>query len=83
VALLPMGDEHTMGPREAAVATRLLGVRRVVPMHYGIAAGSDDAPQRFRAALDDLGLDDVEVLTLRPGDATAWDATRGALTEAP
>jgi L-ascorbate metabolism protein UlaG (beta-lactamase superfamily) len=29
-----MGDEHTMGPTEAAVATRLLGVRRVVPMHY-------------------------------------------------
>jgi L-ascorbate metabolism protein UlaG (beta-lactamase superfamily) len=83
VALLPMGDEHTMGPREAAVATRLLGVRRVIPMHYGIAPGSDDAPRLFREALDDLGLNDVEVLTLRPGDTTTWDAARSALADSP
>jgi L-ascorbate metabolism protein UlaG (beta-lactamase superfamily) len=80
VALLPMGDEHTMGPREAAVATRLLGVSRVVPMHYGIAPGSDDVPRRFRAALDDLGLRSVEVIALRPGDSTSWDAAGSDLT---
>ena len=80
VALLPMGDEHTMGPREAAVATRLLGVRRVVPMHYGIAPGSDDVPRRFRAALDALGLGSVEVLALRPGEGITWDAAASALT---
>jgi L-ascorbate metabolism protein UlaG (beta-lactamase superfamily) len=74
VALLPMGDEHTMGPAEAAVATRLLGVRRVVPMHYGIAPGSQDVPQRFRAALDRAGLPDVEVLAMQPGDTITWDA---------
>jgi L-ascorbate metabolism protein UlaG (beta-lactamase superfamily) len=75
VALLPMGDEHTMGPTEAAVATRLLGVRRVVPMHYGIEPGSQDVPERFRAALDLAGLRDVEVLPMQPGDTTTWDAT--------
>jgi L-ascorbate metabolism protein UlaG (beta-lactamase superfamily) len=35
VALLPIGDHFTMGPREAAVALELLGVRRCVPCHYG------------------------------------------------
>lgn len=80
VALLPMGDEHTMGPREAAVATRLLGVRRVVPMHYGITPGSADVPRRFRAELDELGLSSVEVLALRPGDSTRWDARECTLT---
>jgi L-ascorbate metabolism protein UlaG (beta-lactamase superfamily) len=79
VALLPMGDHHTMGPAEAAVATRLLGVRRVVPMHYGIEPGSDDVPERFRAALDGIGLRDVEVLRMRPGDRMDWDAAGAAL----
>jgi len=34
VAMLPIGDLFTMGPREAAYAIRLLGVKHVVPMHY-------------------------------------------------
>lgn len=35
VAILPIGDHFTMGPREAAVAARLVGAARVVPSHYG------------------------------------------------
>ena len=35
VALLPIGDHFTMGPREAALALELLGVKRCVPCHYG------------------------------------------------
>ena len=35
VAVLPIGDHFTMGPREAAVALELLGVKRCVPCHYG------------------------------------------------
>jgi L-ascorbate metabolism protein UlaG (beta-lactamase superfamily) len=80
VALLPMGDEHTMGPDEAAVATRLLGVRRVVPMHYGIAPGSQDVPERFRAALDRAGLHHVDVLVMQPGDTITWDAVGSAFS---
>jgi L-ascorbate metabolism protein UlaG (beta-lactamase superfamily) len=34
LAMLPIGDRFTMGPREAAYAIRLLGVTDVVPMHY-------------------------------------------------
>lgn len=72
LALLPMGDHHTMAPPEAAVATRLLNVARVVPMHYGIAPESRDAPARFRAALGDRGLRDVEVVDMAPGDTIPW-----------
>jgi L-ascorbate metabolism protein UlaG (beta-lactamase superfamily) len=74
LALLPMGDQHTMGPGEAAVATRLLKVGRVVPMHYGITPESRGAPAAFRDALDDLGLGDVEVIELRPGESLSWPA---------
>jgi L-ascorbate metabolism protein UlaG (beta-lactamase superfamily) len=35
VAVLPIGDYFTMGPREAAVALELLGWPRCVPCHWG------------------------------------------------
>jgi hypothetical protein len=35
LALLPIGDFYTMGPREAAKACELLKVPRVIPMHWG------------------------------------------------
>src|SRR5437879_12313030 len=34
VAMLPIGGLFTMGPREAAYAIRLLGVKHVLPMDY-------------------------------------------------
>jgi L-ascorbate metabolism protein UlaG (beta-lactamase superfamily) len=65
VALLPIGGLFTMGPREAAAATRLLGVKTVVPMHYGTfppLAGTPDELVR------ELGTSDVQVVALRPGE---------------
>ena len=35
IAFLPIGDPFTMGPKGAALAAKMLGVRQVVPMHYG------------------------------------------------
>ena len=35
VAFLPIGGHYTMGPREAAIAAELLGVKHVIPIHYG------------------------------------------------
>jgi L-ascorbate metabolism protein UlaG (beta-lactamase superfamily) len=35
IAFLPIGDRFTMGPEEAAIAAEWLGVKTVVPMHYG------------------------------------------------
>jgi L-ascorbate metabolism protein UlaG (beta-lactamase superfamily) len=35
LAVVPIGDHYTMGPREASVAIELLGVKRVVPCHWG------------------------------------------------
>ena len=76
IALLPMGDHHTMGPREAAYATKLLGVRQVVPMHYGISPESRTAPDRFRRELREFGLDGVEVLDMAPGESLTWQQER-------
>jgi len=35
VAIIPIGDFYTMGPKQAAVALELLGVQRCVPCHWG------------------------------------------------
>jgi L-ascorbate metabolism protein UlaG (beta-lactamase superfamily) len=62
VAILPIGDHFTMGPREAAVALELLGVKRCVPCHYGtfpILSGTPDALRE---------LTDVELLVPEPGE---------------
>jgi L-ascorbate metabolism protein UlaG (beta-lactamase superfamily) len=66
LALLPMGDHHTMAPAEAAIATRLLDVPRVIPMHYGITPESRRAPHDFREALHNLRLD-VDMVEMTPG----------------
>ena len=34
LALLPIGDNYTMGPDDAVEAAKLLNARTVVPIHY-------------------------------------------------
>ncbi|QJX45830.1 metal-dependent hydrolase [Hymenobacter taeanensis] len=51
VAILPIGDRYTMGPREAAYAAGLLGVHHVVPFHYGTFASLVGTPEQLRAHL--------------------------------
>jgi L-ascorbate metabolism protein UlaG (beta-lactamase superfamily) len=77
LALLPIGDHHTMGPVEAAEATRLLAVEEVVPMHYGVTPGSEDAPAAYREALDAAGLGAVRTFVMTPGQTVTWDRTAG------
>ena len=58
VAILPIGDFFTMGPMEAAEAIRLLGVKTVVPTHYGTFGAARPARPtscaRRRADVDGL-----------------------------
>jgi len=66
IALLPIGDYFTMGPREAAYATRLLGVRHVVPMHYATFPVLTGTPEEFRELTRDIvGL---EIHEMKPGE---------------
>ena len=67
VALLPIGDFYTMGPKEAAVAVRMLGVNHVIPMHYGTFPILTGTPAALREALQGLGLGHVEVIEMKPG----------------
>jgi L-ascorbate metabolism protein UlaG (beta-lactamase superfamily) len=66
VAVLPIGDHFTMGPREAAVALELLGVKRCVASHYGTFPLLTGTPERLRELARNLGLS-VEILAPEPG----------------
>jgi L-ascorbate metabolism protein UlaG (beta-lactamase superfamily) len=74
VACLPIGGHFTMGPRGAAKAVELLGVRAVVPLHYGTFPILSGTPGELRAALRERGLGSVEVLESQPGQEVSWSA---------
>ena len=67
-AILPIGDHYTMGPREAAVALELLGVRSCIPCHYGTFPLLHGTPDQLRE------LTDVEVLAPAPGETVTLSA---------
>lgn len=67
IALLPIGDFYTMGPRSAAEAIRLLGVKTVIPMHYGTFPILVGTPDELRKEADDVA--GLEVVDLKPGDS--------------
>ena len=68
IAFLPIGDHYTMGPKAAAIAARMLGVRQVVPMHYGTFPVLTGTPDELKRLVDPHGID---VLVLKPGQTAA------------
>lgn len=60
LAILPIGDWYTMGPREAAVALELLGAPRCVPCHWGTFPLLTGTPAALRELAPDVDIVDVE-----------------------
>ena len=55
VAFLPIGDRFTMGPEDAAIAAEWLGVKAIVPMHYGTFPELTGTPDELRTIADREG----------------------------
>jgi L-ascorbate metabolism protein UlaG (beta-lactamase superfamily) len=68
IAFLPIGGHYTMGPREAALAIELLGVKRVVPIHWGTFPILAGTPAQLREELGTRGVEGVEVVDMEPGE---------------
>ena len=64
IAFLPIGDRFTMDPVAAARACEFLGVRQVVPMHWGTFPLLTGTPAELKARVEPR----VQVLELKPGD---------------
>ena len=65
IGFLPIGDHYTMGPEQAAKACELLGIKQVVPMHYGTFPALTGTPAKLRELVAPRG---VQVLELKPGE---------------
>ncbi len=65
IAFLPIGDHYTMGPDTAAMAAKWLGVRLVVPMHWGTFPLLTGTPAMLKEHLAGTGID---VLEVKPGE---------------
>jgi L-ascorbate metabolism protein UlaG (beta-lactamase superfamily) len=65
VALLPIGDNFTMGPEDAARAVEFIEPRVVIPMHYNTFDLIKQDPQDFARRVGDR----AEVKILKPGES--------------
>ena len=66
IACLPIGDVYTMGPREAAYAIKLLGVKHVIPMHYATFPALTGTPEGLREECK--GIEGLQIHALKPGE---------------
>ena len=56
VALLPIGDNFTMGIEDAAIAADLLNATVTIPMHYNTFDVIEKNPEDFIKHLNDKGM---------------------------
>jgi L-ascorbate metabolism protein UlaG (beta-lactamase superfamily) len=65
VAMLPIGGHFTMGPREAALAVRLLEPKIVLPLHFGSYPPLKGRPEELAALIDAS----VQLVLWSPGES--------------
>ncbi|MEM4653678.1 MAG: metal-dependent hydrolase [Candidatus Nezhaarchaeales archaeon] len=67
VVLVPIGGHYTMGPREAALALKVLAPKVAIPMHYAtfpvLVKTADDFVEKAKTLAPN-----VKVLVLKPGE---------------
>lgn len=65
IGFLPIGDYYTMGPKAAGLAAKYLGLKSVVPIHYGTFPALTGTPEELEGHLAETG---IEVLKAEPGE---------------
>ena len=67
VAILPIGDNFTMGPEDALKAVKLLEPRLVIPIHYNTFDVIEQDPQAFAARVE--AETPAQCVVLQPGES--------------
>ncbi len=67
LAILPIGDNYTMGPADAIRAAKLIGAKYVIPCHYNTFPLIAQDGGQFKADLE-AQTDSIAVV-LKPGDS--------------
>jgi len=66
LALLPIGGVFTMDPKQAAMAAKLLGVGKVIPMHYKTFPILEQNADSFEEIMKKEA-PEIEIVILEPG----------------
>jgi len=66
LVVLPIGDVYTMSPRGAAMASRLLQPKVIIPAHYGTFPALTGTPAQLQALVE------TTVWVLEPGQPVTW-----------
>ena len=66
IALLPIGDNFTMGQEDAAIAASFLQAKIVIPYHYNTWPLIETDPQEFKKKVESET--DSQVVVLDPGE---------------
>lgn len=69
LAFLPIGDNYTMGPRDAVIAAQFLQAKMVVPMHYNTFPLIKQDPMSF---VESLASEGIKGLVMEPGQSLAF-----------
>jgi len=67
LAFLPIGGLFTMSPYEAALALKLLKVKKIIPMHFGTFPALTGTPEQLKEMAGT-----TEVWELEPGKTAEW-----------
>jgi L-ascorbate metabolism protein UlaG (beta-lactamase superfamily) len=70
IAILPIGDNFTMGPEEAAMAVKIIDPKYVIPMHYATFEVLEQTPERFVCLTATLP---AETVVLEVGETRRFD----------
>jgi len=73
VGLIPIDGHYNMGPREAAYAVGLLGLTRVVPIHYGTFPVLTGTPEQLLEQVTERK-GTAHVAVIEPGQSLALNA---------
>ena len=66
-AILPIGDNYTMGPSDAVKAVELLKAKEVIPIHYNTWPVIAQDPEKFKKEVEQKT--PAKVLIVKPGSS--------------
>jgi L-ascorbate metabolism protein UlaG (beta-lactamase superfamily) len=69
VALLPIGDNYTMGVKDAVKAVEFLKPKNAIPMHFSTFPIIENNPKQF---LDGVKNQGINALLLKPGESFSF-----------
>ena len=65
VGMIPIGDHYTMGPKAAALAAEYLGLKTIIPIHYGTFPQLTGTPAELK---QHMKAGSIKVLAAQPGE---------------